>query len=124
MSGKLAQIIGIDYYKVIGNLHGCVNDAHAVRAILERNGDGSINFECKMMTASGSDSAISKRDLKDAITYLFSKDVEVALLYFAGHGHEESTGGFLLDSEVEQGDDGMSLNDVMTIATKSPARKK
>lgn len=124
MSGKLALIVGIDYYKEIGNLNGCVNDAHAVKAILERNGDGSVNFECKLMTAAGADSAISKRALKDAIVYLFSKDVDIALLYFAGHGHEESTGGFLLDSDVEDGDDGLSLNDVMTLATKSPAKNK
>jgi uncharacterized caspase-like protein len=124
MSEKLAQIIGIDYYKTLGSLHGCVHDAHAVKAVLERNGDGSINFECQLMTASGPDSAKSKRDLKDAIVHLFSKDVEVALLYFAGHGHEESTGGFLVDSEAERGDDGLSLNEVMTIATKSPAKNK
>jgi hypothetical protein len=124
MAGKLALIIGIDFYKKIGNLNGCVNDAHAVKAILERNGDGAVNFECKLMTAAGADSAISKRTLKDAILYLFNKDVDIALLYFAGHGHEESTGGYLLDSDAEQGDEGLSLTEVMTLATKSNAKNK
>ena len=34
-------------------------------------------------------------DLKDTIKELFKTDAEIALFYFAGHGHIEATGGYL-----------------------------
>ena len=37
---KKALCIGIDSYKYVQDLHGCVNDANGVKAALERNGDG------------------------------------------------------------------------------------
>jgi hypothetical protein len=55
---------------------------------------------------------------------LFSDDAEIALLYFAGHGYTEDTGGFLCASDCETGDDGLSLAEVMTLANKSPATNK
>lgn len=35
---KKALCIGIDSYKYVQDLHGCVNDANGVKAALERNG--------------------------------------------------------------------------------------
>ncbi|MBW7941186.1 MAG: caspase family protein, partial [Candidatus Kuenenia stuttgartiensis] len=95
---KIALIVGIDYYEHSSILHGCVNDAYSVKSILERNDGGTVNFDCKLIVASSSADAIERSDLKDDIQKLFSTDAEIALFYFAGHGHIEATGGYLLAS--------------------------
>ena len=124
MINRLALIVGIDYYECTDCLHGCVNDAYSVKSILERNGDGSVNFDCKIMVSTGTGQDVSRGDLKDAVETLFSKDTQIALFYFAGHGHIDATGGFLLGSDAKRADAGLSLTDIMTFATKSPAKNK
>ncbi|MGY4385720.1 hypothetical protein ACVWYN_002766 [Pedobacter sp. UYP24] len=121
---KIALIIGINHYPNGGDLYGCVNDAYSVKSMLERNYDGSVNFDCKLMTASNSKESLERGELKDAISQLFSTNAEIALLYFAGHGHIEITGGYLLGSEAKRGDDGVSLNDILVIANQSKATNK
>ena len=44
--------------------------------------------------------------------------------FFAGHGYIEDTGGFLCSSDCESGDDGLSLNELMTFANNSKAKTK
>lgn len=41
---RKALIVGIDFYDNINHLSGCVNDANAVKASLERHSDGRLNF--------------------------------------------------------------------------------
>lgn len=41
---RKALIVGIDYYVSIKPLSGAVNDAYSVKAVLERNADGTLNF--------------------------------------------------------------------------------
>ncbi len=90
---RKALIVGIDHYSHIKSLSGCVNDAHAVKAVLERHADGTVNFVTpRLLTASGLADAVEKSQLKEAVRELFSGDAEIALLYFAGHGYIEDTG--------------------------------
>lgn len=121
---NIALIVGINYYPHGSDLYGCVNDAYNVKNVLERHFDGSINFDCKVLTASNNHDSISRGSLKDAVEKLFSTKSEVALLYFAGHGHVEATGGYLLASDAKRGDDGLSLNEILTLANSSPATNK
>ncbi|ORI28143.1 caspase family protein [Rhodococcus sp. 1168] len=124
---RKALIIGIDHYAddQVPDLSGCVNDAYSVKQVLERHADGTMNFRTpKLLVASSGESAISKRELKDAVTELFDDDAEVALLYFSGHGHLESTGGYVCASDSVWGDDGLPLADIMTLANNSKARNK
>lgn len=121
---KIALIVGINYYPHGGDLFGCVNDAYNVKGILERNGDGSINFDCKLLTASTRRDSIERGELKDAVEKLFSTKAETSLFYFAGHGHIEATGGYLLASDAKRGDDGLSLDEVLVYANKSQATNK
>lgn len=121
---KIALIIGINHYPYGGVLYGCVNDAYAVKSILERNFDGSVNFDCKLLTASNQKEALDRGELKDAISQLFATKAEIALLYFAGHGHIESTGGYLLGSDAKRGDDGVPLNEILVLANNSKATNK
>lgn len=121
---RKALIVGIDHYDSIGSLSGAVNDARAVRDVLERNADGSVNFTTpRLLAASDAGTAVSKRQLKDAVVELFADDSEIALFYFSGHGYVEDTGGgYLCTSDCRDGDDGLSLNEVMTAAAHSKAQ--
>lgn len=121
---RKALIVGIDHYENVSPLYGCVNDAHEMKSVLERHGDGSVNFGVKLMTATNTTSAISKGDLKDQVEELFKDDSEVALFYFAGHGHIETTGGYLCASDCKRGDDGLPLSEVLTLANQSKAKNK
>lgn len=122
---RKALIVGIDHYDNIGPLSGCVNDAHSVRSVLERHADGTVNFATpKIMTGTSSTDRVDKAELKEAVRELFSGDADIALFYFAGHGHIDDTGGFLCGTECRTGDDGLSLAEVMTIAGKSAAKNK
>ena len=122
---RKALIVGIDHYDHISRLSGCVNDVHAVKAILERHADNTVNFTApRLMTSSDASNSISRRSLKDAVTELFSEDSEIALFYFAGHGYIEATGGYLCATDTCDGDDGLALADVMALANNSPAKNK
>src|SRR4051812_27398421 len=122
---RKALIVGIDYYQNLQSLGGCVHDAHSVRGVLERHADGQVNFPTpRIMTASSETDVISRADLKAAVRELFADDAEVALFYFAGHGYIEDTGGFLCASDCFTGDDGLSLTEIMSIASASKARNK
>lgn len=120
---RKALVVGIDYYQHASALFGCVNDARLVKNVLERHSDGSVNFDVKLVTCIGSSEVVSRSDLKDFIRQLFNADDnEIAIFYFAGHGHIEATGGYLLTSECKLGDDGLPLSEVLTLANSSKAR--
>lgn len=121
---RKALVVGIDYYASVSHLHGCVNDAYSVKAVIERHADGAVNFSVKLLTGTGPADTVSRLELKDAVKDLFAGDAETALFYFAGHGFAEVTGGYLITSECKSGDDGLSLNDVLVLANGSAARNK
>jgi hypothetical protein len=122
---RKALIVGIDHYQHISPLSGCVKDAHEVKAALERHADGTVNFgQPRIMTGAGPSCVVERTELKDAVRELFADDAAIALFYFAGHGYIEETGGFLCAGDCKTGDDGLSLHEVMTFATTSPAKNK
>jgi len=121
---RKALVVGIDYYEEISALRGCVNDAHAVKAMLDRHADGSVNFGVKMMVSMSQKDAISRAILKESVRELFADDDDVALLYFAGHGYIETTGGYLCASDCKTGDDGLPLSEILTLANQSKAKNK
>ena len=123
---RKALIVGIDYYDdpQIDALTGCVNDAHALKAMLDRHADSSVNFGTRLMAGTGPKDVLTRSELKEAVRELFADDAEIALFYFAGHGHIESTGGYLCAGDCRTGDDGLPLAEVMTYANKSKARNK
>ena len=122
---RKALIVGIDRYTHIKSLSGCVNDAHSVKTVFERHADGTVNFATpRILTSASMSDSVEKGELKDAVRELFADDAEIALFYFAGHGYIEDTGGFLCTSDSRTGDDGLSLDEVMTLAGKSLAKNK
>lgn len=121
---RIALIVGINHYDHGPALYGCVDDGHAVQAVLERHGDGSVNFDCKLLTGTGPTDRVDRSLLKDHVAELFKPQCEIALFYFAGHGHIEATGGYLLATDSRRGDEGVSLAEVLTLANASPAANK
>lgn len=122
---RKALVVGINHYEHGSPLFGCANDAHSVESVLERHSDGSVNFDVKLLTSTGPSEAVSRSDLRESIKALFNADAnEIAILYFAGHGHIESTGGYILTSECKSGDEGLPLSEVLTFANSSKARNK
>lgn len=121
---RKALIVGIDYYENISHLHGCVNDSYNIKQVLERNSDGTVNFDVHHMSASSPTDEISKADLRGKIQELFSDDSSIALFYFAGHGHIEGTGGYLITSDYRDDGDGLPLAEVMSWVNKSRAKNK
>lgn len=122
---RKALIVGIDNYDNIGNLSGCVNDAHSVKNVLERHADGTVNFQTpRIMVGSGPFSSVTRAKLKEAVRELFAYDSEIALLYFAGHGYIEDTGGYLCTTDSSSGDDGLPVSELMTLAGSSKAKNK
>src|SRR5690554_4358051 len=121
---RIALIVGVNYYQHGSPLFGCVDDAYAVKAVLERHDGGSINFDCKLLTGTGPTDLVQRSILKDSIEELFKNDADVALFYFAGHGHIEPSGGYILASDASRGDEGVSLSEILTFANTSPAKNK
>jgi hypothetical protein len=121
---RKALVVGVDYYDTIKPLYGCVNDAYAIKAVLDRHSDGTKNFDVNIEVATGSTQRIERKELKNLVEELFKDNTEIALFYFSGHGYVESTGGYLITSECKDGDDGLSMNELLEIANSSPARNK
>lgn len=121
---RIALIVGINYYQYGDPLFGCVDDAHEVKAVLARHDGGGVNFDCILLTGTGPTDRVERADLKDHIERLFNTEAEIALLYFAGHGHIEAAGGYLLATDSKRGDEGVSLSEILTFANKSPAKNK
>lgn len=118
---RKALIVGINDYPS-SPLRGCVNDANALGTILESNGDGSPNFGVRIMTSPGIQ--ITRPLLREAIEQLFAGDSEMAFLYFSGHGYIKSTGGYLVTTDAKKYDEGVSMDDVLSLANQSKARNK
>lgn len=122
---KKALVVGIDSYEAVSSLNGCVNDAHDVANVLERNADGSLNFDVKTMTATSKNNLVKKNDLEDAIQELFSGDDEVALFYFSGHGYTENNNGYIIPSDTQlPGRNGIKMEDIMQWCTNSKVKNK
>ena len=121
---RIALIVGINYYQHGSPLFGCVDDAHAVKAVLARHDGGAVNFDCLLLTGTGPSDRVNRGDLKDQIEKLFKTEAEIALFYFAGHGHMKATGGYLLATDSRRGDEGVSLSEILMLANSSPAKNK
>ena len=122
---RKALIVGIDHYDQIQSLSGAVNDAYSVKAALERNADGTVNFaQPRLMTATGPGTAVSRTELREAVEELFRDDAEISLFYFSGHGYIDGAGGYLCASDCASGHDGLSLNEVLAFTNSSSAKNK
>lgn len=120
---RLALIIGIDDYPGTP-LAGCVNDARAMFDRMRKNADDSPNFDCKILVSD--EQEITRGVLRAALEELFNKkNVDVAVLYFAGHGaFHANFGGHLVTQDHSPSDEGLSMDRLVALANQSPARER
>lgn len=121
---RKALVIGVDYYAYVNSLSGCVNDAYAVKQVLERHGDGTKNFDVEIITATDASSAITKNQLIKEVKELFEDISDVALFYYAGHGYIQNDYGYINPSDSQKGEDGLSMEDLLEIVNKSKSQNK
>ena len=113
---RRALLIGLDEYPD-APLNGCVQDAERMRDVLERNEDGSINFDCRVLECPPT--IVSRASLRQAITELFSQPADIAWLHFSGHGTANDLGGYLVTPDFEANDVGVPMMDVLTMANNA-----
>jgi len=116
-----ALIVGINHYDHVSSLTGCVTDAASMQEILSRNGDQSVNFECRLLTSPGAQ-PITRGFLRQQWRELFQDFREDVLFYFSGHGTPTEVGGYLVTQDGTPGDPGLPMDDVVTMANNSSAR--
>jgi hypothetical protein len=117
---RRALLVGVDHYPQ-SPLAGCVNDANRMQGLLRRHHDGSPNFDCRLMVSS--ETQITRAALRQAVEDLFAGDVDVALLFFSGHGTVNNLGGYLVTQDARRYDEGVAMTDVLTLANSSKARE-
>src|SRR5688572_4333730 len=110
--------VGINDY-TSAPLHGAVNDAEKFGSLVEIHGDGSANFDVNLFP-----NVPTKRKLLSLIKELFECDYETALFYFAGHGHFNGTGGYIVTPDTKHNDIGIKMDDILHIANQSRAKNK
>jgi hypothetical protein len=118
---RKALIVGIDKYPDMP-LSGCENDAASVASILEKNGDGSPNFDVRLLSSDGS--TVSAAELQKALGDLFSGDAETALFFFAGHGIIDpiANTGYIVSQDGKKPSWGISLDELLGMANKASPR--
>lgn len=115
---KKALLVGINDYQNAA-LKCCINDAQEVSKLLERNEDGSKNFDIVLMN-----DVKDKSSLKQLISKLFSGQEETALFYFSGHGCINEYGGYIVTPDYEKYDEGLSMSELSNIVNKSKIANK
>lgn len=117
---RKALVVGIDDYPG-ARLKGCINDANTVAELLDKNADGSPNFEVRLFIT-----VKTKAELKSAIQKTFNdRDDEISLFYFSGHGNvTESGDGYIVTPDFTRDDVGISMDDILKMAGLSKARHK
>jgi hypothetical protein len=119
---KAAVLIGIDNYAT-NPLSGCEADAMALADILARNADRSANFQNKLVLAAKG--PVLKAQVAKAAEDIFStKDAEVLLFYFAGHGAYTKAGGFLVTQDATEHDMGVPMTQIIAAANGSTSSEK
>lgn len=120
-TNKRALLVGIDHYENLRPLTGCVTDARCMREVLERNADGSPNYECRLLT-SADGPAITREYLRSQWHNLFDNFSGHILLHFSGHGTPTRAGGVIVTQDGTRGDPGLSMEELLALTSRSPAK--
>lgn len=115
---KKALVVGINSYP-FAPLFGCVRDATEISNLLKENEDHTLNFDVLLQA-----DVSKKSKLRELVTELFKGKHDTALFYFSGHGMVTELGGYLVTPDHRNYDEGISMNDILTLANKSPSTNK
>ncbi|MGA8088658.1 MAG: caspase family protein [Terracidiphilus sp.] len=115
-----ALLVGIDDYEYVTALKGCRQDAADMAALLERNDDGSRNYECRVLPNSDSP-RVSRITLRKEWLRLFNNFDGHIAFYFSGHGVFSEFGGYLMTQDASQDDPGLAMYELLQLANDSSA---
>lgn len=122
---KKALLIGVDDYPDGYKLSGCVNDSQAIENALKFNEDGTRNFGIKSLNNCQS-AAEAEKEIKN----LFKDNgtIDMALLYFSGHGFVDSNdnGQLVFPNSINSDSSchGIYMSNIMKIVRESTIRNK
>lgn len=114
MIGK-ALLVGINNYPNGNGLKCCINDVDCLREAIEFDYDKSRNFSVKTLK----DEEASRSGIRKGLNDLFSGEGTIALFYFSGHGIDDKNDGFIVAQNYEKGDYGISMAEILRIASNS-----
>ena len=114
---KRALLVGVDSYRNFSDLAGCVNDVSAMKPLLARNDDDTVNFDC--ITRTSEFDAISRESLIGDITELLRPGADVSLLYFAGHGQGQWDYVALCTADGTQVTPGLAFSEILGMVQRS-----
>lgn len=101
---RKALFIGIDTYHK-KPLRACVNDASAMKEVLEAHEDGEPDFSSSLATNLTGANFRAK-----ILKFLKSeRSCQHGLLYFSGHGYVDNTGGYLVGRDFNKEDIGVKM---------------
>jgi len=131
---RKALFIGINDYEW-SHLNGCANDAISLAKTLMKHYDEAPNFDCKVIISDKKNNYTEEADyfgekhfentkvtrtkIRKSIEKLFDSECSIALLFFSGHGYENSLGGYLVAEDATRYDEGVSVSDVITLANSA-----
>jgi hypothetical protein len=94
-----------------------------MKAVLEKQQDGSPNFDCKTLTVAqgGRQDAVTRPILRDHLQRLFKDPADVALFHFSGHGTTNNLDGYLVTQDAKKYDEGVAMGDLLKYANDSRA---
>lgn len=118
---KRALLVGVDEYDNFSPLGGCVNDVLALQPLLERNADGTKNFDCKART--NATDRVTRDSLIADFGELLGGGADVALLYFAGHGAGASGDVTLCAQDGTGATPGVELSRVLAMVRASTVKE-
>jgi len=93
--------------------------------VLEKQQDGSPNFECKTLLApqGAPHTVVTRAILRDHLQRLFKDPADVALFHFSGHGTINNLDGYLVTQDAKKYDEGIPMSDVLKLANDSRAKE-
>ena len=118
---KRALLVGLNEYDVFSPLAGCVNDVEALAPLLGRNADGSKNFDC-VVRSSAAD-RVTRDSLLSDCSKLLQAGADVALLYFAGHGHNPGNDVALCTADGSTQSPGVEVSKLLSMVAASKVKE-
>jgi Caspase domain len=118
---KRALLVGIDDYENFNGLGGCVNDVAALEPLLSRNEDDSPNFDC--VTRTTATHGVTRDELLSDLDALLGGGADVAVLYFAGHGHGSGNDVALVTEDGTDQTPGIAFSELLTRLANSSVRE-
>ncbi|GHT04411.1 hypothetical protein AGMMS5026_03780 [Endomicrobiia bacterium] len=112
-----ALLVGLTDYKE-KPLEGPINDINCLEKILSKHYDGAKNFDCGKIIRTS-----TRKKLREKLIEFFcSEDVDTLFFHFSGHGKICANEGYLVTTDAEYYDFGISVRELLSLANNAKAK--